>query len=315
MLAKAPELVEGIIEIAYQRKWLPTTVEAIKFNQCIVQGMWHSDHSLLQLPHFTAKEVKAVTEGKKAQAKELWEYLQVSDADKKGLSEMTEEQKKDVFEACKIIPSLSITHKLFVEEDDKDADEGEPVPVNTDDEKIFEQDLVTLRVTLARENVTEKGSAPPVYSPLFPKTIPEGWWVILTEKGNKTNKSNEAVIHAIDKISDQNQKIVHEMKFMAPPRAGEYEMELHVYSDCYVGLDRHVPIVFTVNPASELPEYKPHPEDVELDNEPTLFEQVMSANVDDSSDDEDDEDTKKPKAGAEDEGQTTEDQGDDDDDD
>jgi hypothetical protein len=37
-----------------------------------------------------------------------------------------------------------------------------------------------------------------------------------------------------------------------------------------------------VRPASELPEYAPHPEDVELDNEPTLFEQVMSANVEDS---------------------------------
>jgi len=43
-------------------------------------------------------------------------------------------------------------------------------------------------------------------------------------------------------------------------------------------------------PAAELPEYAPHPEDLELDNEPTLFEQVMAANVDDSSDEEDDDD-------------------------
>lgn len=33
--------------------------------------------------------------------------------------------------------------------------------------------------------------------------------------------------------------------------------------------------------------YKPHPEDLELDNEPTLFEQVMNAA--DSSDSEDEE--------------------------
>ena len=50
-----------------------------------------------------------------------------------------------------------------------------------------------------------------------------------------------------------------------------------------------------MRPASELPEYAPHPEDVELDNEPTLFEQVMNANVEDSSDDEDDDEDAKEK--------------------
>lgn len=42
---------------------------------------------------------------------------------------------------------------------------------------------------------------------------------------------------------------------------------------------------FTVTPAALLPVYQPHPEDLELDNEPTLFEQVMNAA--DSSDSED----------------------------
>jgi translocation protein SEC63 len=46
-----------------------------------------------------------------------------------------------------------------------------------------------------------------------------------------------------------------------------------------------------------LPEYQPHPEDLELDNEPTLFEQVMAANVDDSSDDDDDEEEGEKKTG------------------
>jgi translocation protein SEC63 len=44
-----------------------------------------------------------------------------------------------------------------------------------------------------------------------------------------------------------------------------------------------------VRPQSELPAYAPHQEDVELDNEPTLFEQVMTADIDDSSDEEDEE--------------------------
>lgn len=82
---------------------------------------------------------------------------------------------------------------------------------------------------------------------------------------------------------------------MASNRAGQYHMQLHIFSDCYVGLDEMFPIDFEVSPAAELPEYTPHPEDVALDNEPTLFEQVMAANMDeDSSDDEDEEDKSKP---------------------
>ena len=198
---------------------------------------------------------------------------------------------------------------LFVEEEETDFYEGEddaPAPVPAPDapkgDQIFEQDLVTLRLTMTRENVTEgtkkkKATAPPVHAPLFPKTIRESWWLILTDKMDpRKGAGGEVTIHAIEKISDQSRIVNHELRFMAPQRAGSYEMDLHVYSDCYMGLDQTLPIAFTVSPAAELPEYEPHPEDLELDNEPTLFEQVMAANVDDSSDDEDDEvEEKKPE--------------------
>ena len=70
--------------------------------------------------------------------------------------------------------------------------------------------------------------------------------------------------------------MVHELRFMAPPRAGSYEMELQVLSDCYLGLDQSITIKFDVLPAADLPEYAAHPEDLELDNDPTIFEQVWS---------------------------------------
>jgi translocation protein SEC63 len=58
-----------------------------------------------------------------------------------------------------------------------------------------------------------------------------------------------------------------------------------------MGLDMNQVIEFNVSEASELPEFVPHPEDVALDDEPTMFEQMMAANQDvDSSDDEDEND-------------------------
>ena len=276
-----------------------------------------------QIPNFTEEEAKEIAKDSEDPVRALIEYLRVPDKDKRGLSKLTDKQKKDVFEACKIIPSMRMVTTLFVEEEETDFYEGEddaPVPVPAPDapkgDQIFEQDLVTLRLTMTRENVTEgtkkkKAFAPPVHAPLFPKTIRESWWLILTDKVDKElarkGASGEVTIHAIEKISDQSRVVNHELRFMAPQRAGNYEMELHVYSDCYMGLDETIPINFTVSPAAELPEYEPHPEDVELDNEPTLFEQVMAANVDDSSDDEDDEvNTKKDEIVAADAGDDSE---------
>ena len=57
-------------------------------------------------------------------------------------------------------------------------------------------------------------------------------------------------------------------------RVGQYELELHVLSDCYMGIDTVIPVSFSVCSAAELPEYKAHKDDIDLDNEPTLFEQI-----------------------------------------
>jgi translocation protein SEC63 len=298
MLGKCPELVDGLIHTAYTRKWLETTISAIKFAQCVVQGLWYTNHSMVQLPHIPEAEVKALVKKAKTPTKCLWEYLRTPDSEKKGLDGLSEAQKQDVYRTCNLFPKLKVETDLFVEEEEKWGDDDETANTSTeaktDEEdlgkKIFEQDLVTLRVTLTRENVTKGGRAAPVYAPNFPKTIREGWWIILTESSKELRKGKtEPDIHAVEKISDQTREMVHELRFMAPPRAGTYQMELQVLSDCYVGLDEHIEVEFEVHPADELPEYKPHPEDLELDNEPTLFEQLMAANMDDSSDDEDDE--------------------------
>jgi translocation protein SEC63 len=285
MLSQAPELIEGMIEISYQRKWLETTFSAIKFSQCIIQGLWYTDHPLLQIPHVTENEIKIISKSVKDPSKCLPEFLRTPNAEKKGLTALTDDQRNDIYKACEILPQMKIETHLFVEEIEPDVDDEDnstlPEDIIDNGNKIFEQDFVTLRVTLTRENTPEGKECP-----LFPKTLRENWWLILTDKPNKTPKKPQAEsgIHAVEKISDTNRKIVHELRFMAPPRAGKYEMDLHVYSDCYMGLDESIEISFEVHPAAELPEYVPHQEDLDLDNEPTLFEQVMAANIDDSSD-------------------------------
>lgn len=73
---------------------------------------------------------------------------------------------------------------------------------------------------------------------------------------------------------------------MAPNKPGTVKLDVFVKSDSYIGLDQQKAVQFEVISASTLPQYEPHPDDLELDNEPTLFEQVMQA-YDDETDSED----------------------------
>jgi translocation protein SEC63 len=197
-----------------------------------------------------------------------------------------------VLKACKLIPCVKIETTLLVEEDEDDE------AANERGKTVYEEDLVTIKITMTRENVSEGAEAGTVLAPRFPRLLREGWWVILTdkEKGQGAKrKGAEPAIMALEKVNNQARVVVHELRFMAPPKAGSYALDLHIMSDCYVGVDQVIDIEFDVHPKADLPAYVPHPEDVELDNEPTFFEQVMAANVDDSSDEEDEDDSDKTK--------------------
>ncbi|CAM9265206.1 unnamed protein product [Ectocarpus fasciculatus] len=303
ILMISPELIDAMIEISFQRRWLQTTLSAIKFAQSVIQAHW-ADSPLLQLPHFTDNEIKHVVKKEKSQAKALWDYIRTPDEEKRGLVHFTDEQKKEVFDACNAFPKTKIEWKLFVEEEEEDSgpgiadDELDPnapeVRLNpiVDGNAIYEGDVVTLRVTMTRENVPEGEDCSPVYAPRFPRVVREGWWFVLSDRPKADPRAPSAAvqsrIHTAEKNNSQKRVVVHNLHFQAPPAAGTYTMDLHVLCDSYVGLDEDFEVKFDVLPAADLPEYVPHPEDADLDNDPTLFEQMLTGNIDEGSSDEED---------------------------
>lgn len=135
-------------------------------------------------------------------------------------------------------------------------------------------------MSLTRNNLKEGEKAGLVHAPFFPYPKQEGWWVVLGTREGK--------IIDIQKVTKAGRVVDHEIKFLAP-RQGEYEFSLHVLSNAYIGLDQKHPVELTVNDASVLPEYKIHPDDAELDDEPTLFEEMMMQNVEEDSDSDDED--------------------------
>mmetsp|Transcript_21949 Transcript_21949/g.62522 ORF Transcript_21949/g.62522 Transcript_21949/m.62522 type:complete len:445 (-) Transcript_21949:68-1402(-) len=283
MLKVSSSLVDAMISVCKHQDSLQTAMNCIEFGQLVSQAMWVKDSTLLQLPHFTPEEIKHCEKGK-GKASTILEYRDIPDDQKKGMATFTDEQKKDVFNYLKMLPDITVESKVFVDDDE--------------DDKVYEGDLCTIRVTITRNNLKEGEKAGLVHAPLFPYPKQEAWWIMLGTKEGK--------IISIEKVGDPSRVVEHSIKFLAP-RVGEYEFDLYVKSSAYVGLDQAQKVGLVTLDNTSLPEYKIHPEDAALDDEPTLFEEILNANIeqdsdddsdDDESEDEDDEPAIAPKSDA-----------------
>jgi translocation protein SEC63 len=203
--------------------------------------------------------------------------MELPEDQKKGLADFSEQQKQDVLKCCSILPNIAVQTKIFVDDDE--------------DDKVYEGDLCTIRVMITRKHVAPGKKADLVHAPHFPFPRQEAWWIIL---GTKDGRILEA-----KKITDQDREIQHDIKFLTP-REGHYEFDLFVLSNSYIGLDQQLNVTLDALDSSDLPEYKMHPDDADLDNEPTLFEEMLNAkNVEDDSDDEDEGDGDEDEQGDE----------------
>lgn len=267
MLRYSSSLIDAMISVCKHQESLDAALSCIKFGQYVTQAMWIRDSELLQLPHFTKAEVAHASKGKNG-AKTIKEYIALDNSSKKGLADFSEAQKEDVFKTTEMLPDVTIESKVFVDDDE--------------DDNVYEGDLCTVLVTITRNNLEGGEKAGLVHAPRFPFPKREAWWVALGTTNGK--------IISIDKVTSPEKVVKHKIKFLAP-KQGTYEFKLHVLSNAYVGFDYEDTVELKTLDASVLPEYKVHPDDAELDDEPTLFEEMMNANIEDDSDSDEGEDS------------------------
>lgn len=265
MLKHATSLIDAMISVCKNLDAAQTAIFCIEFGQYVTQAMWVKDSILLQLPHYGEKEIKACQKGKN-KITTMQEYMELEESEQNGMEDFTEEQKADVRKYLKIYPDITVEARIFVDDDE--------------DDKVYEGDICTVQVKITRNNWESDQGDGLVHSPLFPFPKLEAWWVILAQ-------IKEGKIMSIEKVSAKGKVVTHNIKMMAPPK-GRYEFDLVVKSNGYVGCDHKQRLAMETLDNSILPEYKVHPEDADLDEEPTLFEQLLNDHVEDDSDDEED---------------------------
>jgi hypothetical protein len=225
MLTKTPDLIDGLVEIGQLRKWFDVSIASIKLHQCVVQALSHNADPFAQLPYLTEDDIKKLKAHytKTNKAFNFISYLKLSDDEKRaGLEALSlkglvdsKEKLQDFLTIAKLLPRNTIETKLFVEEEVQDFLEGveekkpsDAIVASGNDvpgDMIYEQDLVTLRVTIRREhflksddkkNKKSKGSLLPVHAPFFPNTVYENIWIVLKDKATNAN-SKSPIIHVI----------------------------------------------------------------------------------------------------------------------
>ncbi|SBS90360.1 translocation protein SEC63, putative (SEC63), partial [Plasmodium malariae] len=261
-------ITHSMIEISILRDWFLTAQSALTFRRCLIQAFDIRSSSLLQIPHFDENTIKHVHKGKFA-VKDLLEFVHQNHESRKGLAEMNDNQILDVKSFCNVVPDIKMTAEILVE----------------DETHIVKGDVASIYIHIERTNLQEQEAAGYIHAPFFPQPKFEEWWIIATYKGDDR-------ILKYAHVKNCEKKIEEKLQFMVD-RVGNLSVSIFLLSDCYFGCDKKLDLPFRAYSSSEIKrEIFVHPEDIELDNEPTLFQQMLGdiGGGGDSSDEEEDDD-------------------------
>jgi len=162
--------------------------------------------------------------------------------------------------------------------------------IETEGEKeVVVGDVATITVTLTRRNLKEGEAMGPAHAPLFPEPKLEEWWLFLVEGAPSTR------IIVFERVRDTERVVEAKLRFQIS-RPGKHQLVIHAVCDSYSGLDQKVEVNFSAATEEEVKrEIFIHPEDEDLDLQPTLFQQFMGDLNKDEESDEEEEDGRESK--------------------
>jgi translocation protein SEC63 len=278
LLKYSIKITQSMIEIACMREWFWTAQAMIEFRASLVQGLDVKASELLQIPHFNDEVIKHCTRGKNTTTT-LKAFLEQDAEQRKGIKGLDGQQLADVEAFVAHCTDPQLEAKVEVE----------------DESEIVVGDIATVTVALLRKNLKDKEAMGPVHAPFFPEPKFEEWWVFLVEGGPGTR------IIAFERIRDLERQAEVKLRFQVS-RPGKHHLVVNAICDSYKGLDQKKDLHFNAHTEDEVKrEIIVHSEDMDLDQQPTLFQQFMGELGQDEESEEEEEEDKakaKPKAAA-----------------
>lgn len=144
ILMMSLKLVQALVDCIGYNSWLKPAIMTMKLSQMLVQGMWVTDNSLLQLPQFNQARI---AQFKSNQIENLDDFIDMDDNKRIELLKMTPAELADVAAVCNRYPSISLNAAL------ESFESGEDVEI---------------KLSLERDNFDDE-TLPLVHSKYFPE--------------------------------------------------------------------------------------------------------------------------------------------------
>lgn len=240
--------------------------------QGVIQARDEKVSPLVQIPHFTEKEVKYCTSTRSYRIKTIYDFVKLSMSDHREiLRNFTNDQLLDVKSFCDRFPNalLNVT-KPYVEEEEN--------------EEIHYGERITIKVNLVI--MRRNGSVFSPHTPNLPFRKSEAWWIWIADQrllcpisvkrltprmargydenirkridpiqldddddDNEERKNNEEKDKDLNRLAEDPRVTIFDVEFsFMAPKVGEHKLEIITACDCYNGTSRTHEIKLNVLP-------------------------------------------------------------------
>ena len=223
-VAASITLLQALVDVVSSNGWLAPALHAMELCQMVVQGLWHDDAALLQIPHVDGDTLaRAAAAG--ATLETAFDVLDLEDDVRDKILALGPAEMADVADWCNDFPNVELQYAV----DDADGVvAGEPVSLTVTLERDVDDDMTDIgRVRAAR----------------FPGLKKEGWWLVVADVKNNALLSIKRVsLLQTAKVS---------LDFVAPEAPGTADLTLYFVCDSYLGCDQEYEFALAVQPGTD----------------------------------------------------------------
>eukprot|EP01039_Chlorochromonas_danica_P004415 gene4415-4836_t len=212
-------LVQALVDVISSQGWLKPALAAMEVSQCIVQGMKVSDPTLMQIPHFSVDLVKRL-QVCDPPVETVFDLLDMEDDEREKLLAFSPSQLSEIALFCNAYPVMQVSYSTSY------------------DATVSAEETISITVTCTRDSQDDAAFDPTVVSAQYPFTKKEAWWIVVGDPSSN-------ILYSVKRfVANVEFKAV--LEFTAPESPGDYNLNLYLICDSYIGCDQEYELLLTV---------------------------------------------------------------------
>eukprot|EP01027_Heterolobosea_sp_BB2_P026939 GEZU01042062.1.p1 GENE.GEZU01042062.1~~GEZU01042062.1.p1 ORF type:complete len:2174 (-),score=564.16 GEZU01042062.1:67-6525(-) len=212
VLDQSIRVIQAMVDIAAEKGYLTTALRTMQLLQMIMQARWHTDSSLLCLPHLTQDHVAKLAQKDVVCLPQLCEMSRKQIQDLLSGVGLPGDRVESICNVCERLPRIDVN--LVSTKVNHEQDEG----------------IVT--VELVRKSKLQKHA----YAPKYTKNKEEGWWLVIGNQSGELLALKRVNLHERTKTT---------LSVAGVSSQSAAPLTLYFMSDSYIGFDQQYDVSFS----------------------------------------------------------------------